>query len=109
MRWWVGCALVVPALAGAALVVPPSGGAAVRTPPLGGTTNLAPTIRQALATWNVPGLAVVVVHEDRVLHLGGYGVRTAGKKDPVTPDTLFPISSNSKAFTTAAIALLAGE
>jgi len=36
----------------------------------------------------------------------GFGVRELGKPEPVNPDTLFKIASNSKAFTSAALAVL---
>ena len=39
----------------------------------------------------------------------GFGYRDVDKHLPVTPDTLFPLGSCSKAFTATAIALLADE
>jgi CubicO group peptidase (beta-lactamase class C family) len=39
----------------------------------------------------------------------GYGVRELGKTDPVTPNTLFAIGSNTKSFTAAAIGMLVDE
>ncbi|MCI0573757.1 MAG: serine hydrolase [Myxococcaceae bacterium] len=39
----------------------------------------------------------------------GYGVRRLGEAARVTPDTLFGIASNSKAFTAAALAMLVDE
>src|SRR5436305_12442042 len=62
-----------------------------------------------MKAWSVSGAAVVVVRGDRVTYCKGHGVRRAGGDDPVTADTLFAISSCSKAFTTAAMALLADE
>ena len=64
--------------------------------------------RDAMAAWNVPGLAIAVVRNDRIVHLKGYGAREIGGA-PVTPDTLFQIASTSKAFTTAAMAILVDE
>ncbi len=66
-------------------------------------------VRHAMKTWSVPGCAVVVVRGDQVVYLKGHGVRATGRDDPVTPDTLFALSSCSKAFTTAAMAMLAEE
>ena len=51
--------------------------------------------------WQVPGLAVAIVQNDRVVYAKGFGVRETGKPDPVTPDTLFEIASTTKAFTTS--------
>lgn len=66
-------------------------------------------VRHARRTWNVPGVAVVIVRDDRVIYLQGHGVRAAGTNEAVTPDTLFALSSCSKAFTTAAMAMLVEE
>src|SRR5262249_25270035 len=63
-------------------------------------------VRQAMKAWAVPGVAVVIVRDDRVIYLQGHGVRACGKSDAVTPDTLFALSSCSKAVTTAAMAVL---
>lgn len=67
------------------------------------------SVRHAMKAWSVPGCAVVVVRGGRVVYCKGHGARAAGRDDPVTPDTLFALSSCSKAFTTAAMAMLAGE
>jgi CubicO group peptidase (beta-lactamase class C family) len=66
-------------------------------------------VRQALKAWHVPGAAVAIVRDDEVIYLAGHGVREAGEKAPVTPDTLFPIASCTKSFTTAALAILVDE
>lgn len=65
-------------------------------------------VNDALRAWDVPGAAVVVVSPDGVVHLKGYGVRKVGGK-PVTPDTIFPLASCSKAFTSALISALADD
>ena len=51
--------------------------------------------------WNLPGMAVAVVHGDGVVYLRGFGVREQGKAKAVTPDTVFSIGSLTKAFTAA--------
>ena len=56
--------------------------------------------------FNVPGMAVGIVKADKVLLANGYGVREIGKKAKIDSATLFKIASNSKAFTTAALAVL---
>ncbi len=63
-------------------------------------------VEKAMQEWQVPGLAVALVKDDRVVHLRGYGVRELGKPEPVDENTIFPIGSASKAFTSAAVALL---
>src|SRR6185437_8624853 len=53
-------------------------------------------IRSSLSTTKVPGLAVAVVYNDKVIFLRGYGVRKVGEPAPVDPDTVFEIASVSK-------------
>jgi CubicO group peptidase (beta-lactamase class C family) len=71
-------------------------------------------VRDALKFWRVPGVAVGIVHlgdrrDDQVVYLKGHGVKETGKNDPVTPDTVFPLASCTKAFTTTAMAMLVDE
>ena len=63
-------------------------------------------VQKAMRRWEVPGVAVVIVRGDEVLYLKGHGVREHGRDEPVTPDTIFPLASCSKAFTTALMAQL---
>ena len=63
----------------------------------------------ALKFWHVPGCAVAVVKDDKVLLLKGYGFKEVGKPPRVTPDTLFGIGSCTKAMTATAIALMVDE
>lgn len=66
-------------------------------------------VREARQQWDVPGVAVVVVRGDKVVYVKGFGARELGKPDPVTPETLFPLGSCTKAFTTLALAMLVDE
>jgi CubicO group peptidase (beta-lactamase class C family) len=66
-------------------------------------------VKEALQSWEVPGAAVAIVRDDQVIYLKGHGVKELGKDVPVTPDTVFPIGSCTKAFTTAAMALLVDD
>ncbi len=66
-------------------------------------------IAETLAAWDVPGAAVVVVRGDETLLLKGFGQREIGQPAKVTPDTIFPLASCSKAFTTTLLALLADD
>lgn len=63
-------------------------------------------VHRAMRLWKVPGLAVGVVHNGRMIVARGYGVRELGKSGRVDADTLFTIGSNTKAFTAAALGLL---
>jgi CubicO group peptidase (beta-lactamase class C family) len=58
--------------------------------------------------WHVPGVAVAIVKGEQV-YLQGYGMRSVAEHGKVTPDTLFPIASCTKSFTTTAMAFLVGE
>jgi CubicO group peptidase (beta-lactamase class C family) len=66
-------------------------------------------VNDALKSWEVPGAALVVVRGDQVLVLKGYGLKHHEKRDPVTPDTLFPLASCTKAFTSTLLAMLADD
>jgi CubicO group peptidase (beta-lactamase class C family) len=66
-------------------------------------------LREARDAWHAPGIAVAVVRDDKVMYLGGVGVRELDGDAPVTADTLFPIGSCTKAFTATALALLVEE
>jgi CubicO group peptidase (beta-lactamase class C family) len=69
--------------------------------------GLDPYITQAVKDWRVPGLAIVVVKDDSVVFMHGYGVRELGKPDPVTVHTRFGNMSTTKAFTALLLAMLA--
>jgi CubicO group peptidase (beta-lactamase class C family) len=66
-------------------------------------------IDTVLTKWNSSGLAIAVVRRSAsgewTTELGGYGIATADG-NPVTPDTLFAIASNSKLFLSLSVGLL---
>lgn len=62
-----------------------------------------------LKTFDVPGIAVAVVKDGKIIHAKGYGVRSLNTKQKVDENTLFGIASNSKAFTVAALGILVDE
>ena len=65
--------------------------------------------QRALEAFDVPGAAIAVVKDGAVVFSRGYGVRSLASPAPVDPETLFAIASCSKAFTTAALAILVDE
>lgn len=73
------------------------------------TDSLDRYVTRGMADWQIPGLAVAVVKDGKVVCSKGYGVREAGKPDRVDENTLFMIGSNTKAFTATALALLEDE
>ena len=66
-------------------------------------------MQSTMRAWQIPGAAVAVVKNDKVVYLAGYGTTELGGTEAVTPDTLFQIASTSKAFTTTALAMLVDE
>ncbi len=66
-------------------------------------------VNDALSKFNVAGVAVGVVKDGKVVHLKGYGVKSKETGEPVDEYTDFAIASNSKAFTTVALAILEEE
>ncbi len=66
-------------------------------------------IENEIEKYQVPGLAVAIVHKGEVIHMKGYGLRDVDQNLPVTPETLFAIGSCSKAFTAMGAALLIEE
>ncbi len=66
-------------------------------------------VRQTMQDWKIQGLAVAVVQDGRVIFSQGFGQRDAAHALPVTEQTLFPIASCTKAFTTAALGILADQ
>jgi CubicO group peptidase (beta-lactamase class C family) len=75
------------------------------SPPISPSTIDA-TVARAMKAFQVPGMAVGIIKDGKLVYAKGYGVRELGKPAQVDADTLFQIGSNTKAFTTAALALL---
>ncbi|HEV2721297.1 MAG TPA: serine hydrolase [Thermoanaerobaculia bacterium] len=63
----------------------------------------------ALKSWDVPGAAVAAVSHGKVVYAKGLGSRDVKNNLPVSADTLFPIGSCTKAFTTFVLGQLADE
>lgn len=73
------------------------------------TEDINETANRALAAFQVPGMAIGIVKDGKLIFARGYGVREVGKPERVDPNTLFQIGSNTKAFTSAALAILVDE
>src|SRR5687768_2414849 len=63
-------------------------------------------VEKALKEWQIPGVAVCVVKDGKVVVMKGYGIKELGSNEKVDGNTLFMIGSNTKAFTATALALL---
>jgi CubicO group peptidase (beta-lactamase class C family) len=66
-------------------------------------------VADALVKFKVAGVSVAIVKDGKVIHSKGYGVADINTKKPVNENTNFQIASNSKAFTTTALAILEEE
>ncbi len=77
--------------------------------PLAAADPIDTLVTDTMSAWKVPGMAVVVVQNDRVVYLKGFGVKEIDGTDPITPDTLFELASDTKAFTATALAMLVDE
>ncbi|MGC4021518.1 MAG: serine hydrolase [Cyclobacteriaceae bacterium] len=64
---------------------------------------------RSMKAFNVPGIAVAVIKDGKVIHSKGYGVRSLNTMQKVDENTLFGIASNSKAFTAATLGILVDE
>ncbi|HEX2778080.1 MAG TPA: serine hydrolase [Gemmatimonadaceae bacterium] len=66
-------------------------------------------VARVLQTFTVPGAAVAIVKDGKVVLAKGYGVKKLGSAAPVTSRTRFGIASNTKAFTATALGILVEE
>ena len=66
-------------------------------------------VAASMKAFDVPGLSVAIVKDGKILVTKGYGVRKLGEPTPIDEFTMFAIGSNTKAFTTAALATLVDE
>ena len=66
-------------------------------------------IEKARVAYDVPGIAITVVRDGRVVATKGYGVRRLGSLERVDENTMFDIASLTKSFTAAAIATLVDD
>lgn len=67
------------------------------------------SVARAMRSFQVPGMAVGIVKDGKLIFAKGYGVREIDKIGAVDAETLFQIGSNTKAFTAAALAILVDE
>jgi len=71
--------------------------------------DLEQDVNRVMKAFDVPGIAIAVVKDGKVVAARGFGVRKLGEPARVDGQTLFEIASNSKAFTAAALAMLVDE
>ena len=79
--------------------------AGVAAPP----TGLDARVEAAMKSRDVPGMAIAIVEDGKIVHAKGYGVRKLGAAGAVDADTIFPTGSTGKAVTAAALAILVDD
>jgi beta-lactamase class C len=63
-------------------------------------------IYQSMQRKKIPGLAVAIFKDGKIIYMKGFGVRTVGRPELVDTHTVFQIGSASKAITSVLVALL---
>ena len=96
-------------LAMSALALAAVGPARAQKPAAPDIRNFDAYAAKAMKDWKVPGMAIAIGRNDSVVFAKGYGVRTVGDPTPVDPHTVFAIGSSTKAFTSAAVAMLVDD
>ena len=63
-------------------------------------------VNRSLTNWRIPGAAVCIVKDGKIVLMRAYGIKELGQPAKVDINTLFMIGSNTKAFTATALAML---
>ena len=66
-------------------------------------------VENSMKAFDVPGIALGIIKDGKIIHAKGYGVRSLNTKQKTDENTLFGIASNSKAFTCASLGILVDE
>ncbi|HSW58932.1 MAG TPA: serine hydrolase [Dehalococcoidales bacterium] len=66
-------------------------------------------VNEKLSESGVPGVAIAIAKNGKVVLSKGYGKRNIAQDLPVTQDTVFAIGSSTKSFTSTAIGILADK
>ncbi|MGI9074684.1 MAG: serine hydrolase [Bryobacteraceae bacterium] len=89
---------------------PQIAGATDREKPIGPLLQQIETfVLDGMQKTQVPGVAVVVVYHDKIVYLKGFGVRRAGSRVLVDPETVFHLASVSKPIASTVVAALVGD
>jgi len=73
------------------------------------TTEIDNLVESSMKAFDVPGIAVGIIKDGKIIHAKGYGVRSLATMQKTDENTLFGIASNSKAFTCATLGILVDE
>ena len=72
-------------------------------------SDLEKYVKYTMKKNDVPGLSMVLVHDDKVVYINAMGVKDLETKDPMKTDTLMGIGSTTKSMTAVMIASLVDE
>ncbi|MFC1731374.1 serine hydrolase domain-containing protein [candidate division KSB1 bacterium] len=72
-------------------------------------SKLEPIINDYMVTYNLPGLAIGIVKDKKVVYANGFGLKSINSDDSVTSTTLFHMASISKPFVATAIMQLSEQ
>ncbi|MCX6378721.1 MAG: serine hydrolase, partial [Armatimonadetes bacterium] len=67
------------------------------------------TLNKKYKELHIPGVAIAIVKDDKIIFSKGFGLRNVEAKLPVTPSTLFAIGSSTKAFTATSLMMSVEE
>lgn len=110
IKLWKLCALFLLLTLGGTLVPPVDAAPAGPDDPAEVAAFMDSVIPAQLESYNIPGAAVVVVKDGRILFAKGYGMANLRQHQPVVADeTLFHIGSVTKLFTWTAVMQLAEQ
>jgi len=73
------------------------------------TEQIDSLVQESMKAFNVPGIAVGIIKDGKIILARGYGVRSLNTQQKTDENTLFGIASNSKAFTATALGILVDE
>ena len=73
------------------------------------TDSLENYIVKWMSKWEIPGLAIGIVKDGKIVLMKGFGVKKIGNSEPIDESTLFMIGSITKTFTATAFTILQDE
>lgn len=71
--------------------------------------SLAERLEAARVENHIPGMAIAVVKDGKVVLARGFGLRDVAAKEAATPETIFAIGSSTKAFTATLAGMMVDE
>jgi CubicO group peptidase (beta-lactamase class C family) len=96
-------------LSGILALTVPAAKAQAAADPVAALTGIDRDVQRAMQELHVPGAAVGVIVDGKIILAKGYGVREVGNPELVDVDTLFGIASMTKSFTATAVAAMVDD